>query len=79
MADATIQIKRDTRANWASNNPTLSLGQFGYDTTNHRLYIGTGAASFTTLETAMDYVNIFDSDQQIFRNTSTQLELEYDA
>lgn len=59
----TIKVRRDTATNWSTTNPTLAAGEFGFDTTNNRLKIGTGstawnslgflkAATATTLETA---------------------------
>jgi hypothetical protein len=40
---ATIQIRRDTFANWNGSNPTLVAGEIGLDTTNGAIKIGTGA------------------------------------
>ena len=35
----TISIRRDSAADWTSNNPVLALGELGYetDTTFHKL------------------------------------------
>ena len=44
-----IQLRRDTAANWASNNPTLSEGEIGYDTTNKTLKVGDGTTAWDTL------------------------------
>lgn len=43
------QQRRDTAANWASNNPTLADGEIGYDTTNKLLKVGDGATAWNTL------------------------------
>ena len=46
---AIIQFRRDTAANWTSNNPTLAVGEFGYETDNERYKIGDGATVWTSL------------------------------
>lgn len=40
----SLQIKRDTAANWTSNDPTLLAGQLGYETDTGKLKIGSGVA-----------------------------------
>lgn len=47
----TIKIRRDNAANWASNNPTLALGEFGVvtDTTPKRIKIGDGITAWNSL------------------------------
>ena len=45
----TIQLRRDTEANWTSVNPVLASGQPGYDTTNKVLKIGDGATAWAGL------------------------------
>jgi hypothetical protein len=45
----TIQLKRDTAANWASVNPVMASGQPGYDTTNKLLKIGDGVTAWSSL------------------------------
>ena len=44
-----IQIRRDTEANWTSVNPTLALGEWGYDITNKVCKIGDGTTPWNTL------------------------------
>jgi len=44
-----IQIRRDTAANWTSVNPTLSNGEFGYETDTNKLKIGDGSTAYNTL------------------------------
>ena len=44
-----IQIRRDTEANWTSVNPTLALGEWGYDTTNKVCKIGDGSTAWNDL------------------------------
>tara|TARA_Y100001937_G_scaffold125538_1_gene192583 strand:- start:63 stop:1361 length:1299 start_codon:yes stop_codon:yes gene_type:complete len=47
-----IQLRRDTAADWASNNPTLSAGEFGWESDTNRFKIGTGSAAWNSLEYA---------------------------
>ena len=44
-----LQMRRDTAANWTSNNPMLAQGEIGVETDTGKIKIGTGAASWTTL------------------------------
>lgn len=45
----TIQLRRDTAANWTSENPILAEGELGFET-NTKLYkIGDGVSNWTTL------------------------------
>jgi len=44
-----IQIRRGSSADWASNNPVLSIGELGYDVTNNILKIGNGSNTWSTL------------------------------
>lgn len=46
---AKIKHRRDTAANWASNNPVLDDGELGYDKTNKRLKVGDGATPWLGL------------------------------
>lgn len=44
-----IQMRRDTAANWTSNNPTLSAGEIGFETDTYKLKIGNGSTAWTSL------------------------------
>ena len=44
-----IQLRRDTAADWASNNPTLSEGEFGWESDTNRFKIGDGSAAWNSL------------------------------
>jgi hypothetical protein len=44
-----LQNRRDTAANWTTNNPTLAAGEIGYETDTGKLKIGTGSDNWTTL------------------------------
>ena len=45
-----IKLRRDTAANWTSNDPVLALGEAGYDTTNNELRVGDGTTVWSGLE-----------------------------
>ncbi len=47
-----IQLRRDTAADWTSNNPTLSEGEFGWESDTNRFKIGDGSAAWNSLEYA---------------------------
>ena len=44
-----IQIRRDTAANWTSNDPVLSLGEQGFETDTNKLKIGDGTSAWSAL------------------------------
>ncbi len=45
----TIQLRRDTEANWSSANPILAKGEFGVDLTNKKFKIGDGITAWNDL------------------------------
>jgi len=50
MTDFTrIQLRRDTAANWTTNNPTLALGEMGIETDTRKFKFGDGSTSWTSL------------------------------
>lgn len=49
-----IQLRRDTAANWASNNPVLAQGEIGLETDTNQFKIGNG----TSLWSALSYGGI---------------------
>ena len=44
-----IQLRRDSAANWGAQNPVLSEGELGYDTTNAKAKVGDGVSSWSAL------------------------------
>lgn len=44
-----IQLRRDTAANWASNNPTPAAGEPCYETDTGKLKIGDGSTAYNNL------------------------------
>lgn len=49
MSQQRIQFRRDTSAAWALNNPTLALGEPGYETDTRRWKIGDGNSPWLDL------------------------------
>lgn len=45
----TIQIRRDTAANWTSANPTLAAGEIGFVTDTGQMKIGNGSTAWNSL------------------------------
>lgn len=44
-----IQMRRDTAANWTTQNPVLAQGEFGFETDTEQLKIGDGTTTWTSL------------------------------
>ena len=44
-----FKLRRDTAANWSSNNPTLGDGELGFDRTNVYLKIADGTTAWNSL------------------------------
>jgi hypothetical protein len=44
-----MQQRRDTAANWTSNNPTLAAGEFGIETDTKKLKTGDGTTAWNSL------------------------------
>ena len=53
-----IQLRRDTAANWAANDPVLAIGEIGLDLTTYNFKIGNGIDKWTDL----DYFSIAVDD-----------------
>jgi len=49
MATTTIQVKRDTAANWTSSARILAAGQFGYETDTGKYKVGDGSTAWASL------------------------------
>lgn len=45
----TIQVRRDTAANWTSQNNILALGEIGFETITNKFKIGDGASAWPAL------------------------------
>jgi hypothetical protein len=49
MPAVTIQVRRDTAANWTSANPTLAAGEWALETDTKKIKIGDGTTAWTSL------------------------------
>jgi len=52
MAFKTLQLRRDTAANWTANDPTLAAGEIGVETDTLKFKIGDGSTAWTSLSYA---------------------------
>lgn len=66
-----IQLRRDTAADWVSNNPTLALGEPGHETDTNKLKIGNGVDDWNSLDYAI--IEQFDSEFASLINTPTTI------
>lgn len=54
---AVLRHRRDTAANWTSNNPVLQAGQLGYETDTLKFKFGDGSTSWVSLSySTADYL-----------------------
>ena len=59
-----ILIRRDTTANWTSNNPVLALGEIAADMDLHRIKVGNGVSRWTDLSYCDgDILDVYTSDR----------------
>ena len=49
IVQATIKVRRDTAANFTSNNPTPNAGEWCKETDTDRIKIGDGSTAWTSL------------------------------
>ena len=63
-----IKLRRDTAANWTSNDPVLALGEAGYDTTNNELRVGDGTTVWSGLEAIGGTGNKITAEKTYSRN-----------
>lgn len=79
----TIQIRRDTAANWTAGNPTPLSGQPCWETDTNKLKIGDGATAWSSLpyfpdvqtysvsSTATSYTETATSGEKIVKVTAS--------
>ena len=70
-----IKLRRDTAANWTSNNPILALGEAGHDTTNNELRSGDGTSTWSALAAIGGAGNATSGNILLSENESYQLTL----
>ena len=64
MAYKVLQLRRDTAANWTSNDPTLAEGEIGVETDTLKFKIGDGSTVWTSLGYASIPGGSFDEAAQ---------------
>lgn len=73
-----IQLRRDTAANWETNNPILTQGEIGIDLTNTYFKIGDGITAWNSLQIARNGQDIlYDntiSDRLLSANLQTAID-----
>ena len=74
-----IQLRRDTAAAWADANPTLALGEAGYDLTNNQLRIGDGERAWNALTPLDANVNLSAYATKAELNTESNTRSTADA
>lgn len=65
--NVTIQLRRDTSANWTAENPVLAAGEIGIETNTLKAKVGDGATAWNSLSYAFGITNYVttDTDQNI--------------
>jgi hypothetical protein len=51
-----IQLRRDTAANWTSNNPVLREGEIGIETDTFKMKVGNGSSTWAQITQYMNIV-----------------------
>ena len=54
MATVRIQLRRDSAADWTSEDPTMTEGEIGYETDTNKFKIGDGSTVWSSLEYFID-------------------------
>jgi hypothetical protein len=60
-----IKFRRDTAANWTEQNPTLALGEPGFEQDTNKLKIGDGETAWTALDYSSGGSDSLTSDHNI--------------
>ena len=63
-----ILIRRDTAANWTSNNPTLALGEYGRETDTGNVKCGDGTTPWNSLAYDNTFTNLQDTNFTSLQN-----------
>ena len=57
-----IQFRRGTSTEWSTQNPVLSLGEPGFDTTNNVIKVGDGSTTWTNLSEIGAFAETYTGD-----------------
>lgn len=69
-----IQVRRDTAANWATENPTLASGEFGFETDTNKLKCGDGSTAWSSLDYLSGYLQL-DADNTLSLDSTSSIQL----
>jgi len=72
---AKIQVRNDTAANWTSANPTLLVGEVGYETDTKKKKMGDGVTAWNSLEYNMLQAGDLNDDDTVVKTTVDGVEL----
>jgi hypothetical protein len=72
---AKIQVRNDTAANWTSANPTLLVGEVGYETDTKKKKMGDGVTAWNSLEYNMLQASDLNDDDTVVKTTVDGVEL----
>jgi hypothetical protein len=61
-AKTTIQVRRDTAANWSAINPKLALGEIGLETDTGKFKVGNGTNQWNSI---LFYSNVLSNDSRL--------------
>ena len=59
-----MQQRRDTAAGWISTNPTLLLGELGYESDSGRWKVGNGSTAWSSLPYSFSSDSISEGDSK---------------
>lgn len=76
MSIQRIFLRQDSSTSWVSNNPVLSAGELGYDTTNNYLKCGDGTTPWNTLGQLYDIAGITANATAISAHSTRLTNLE---
>jgi len=74
VAYKELQVRRDTAANWTTNDPTLKAGEFGFETDTGKLKIGDGSTAWVSLDyidSTIDHDSLLNVHQDVNTDADT--------
>lgn len=74
-----IKLRRDTAANWTTDNPVLAEGETGWETDTRRVKLGDGTTAWTDLPYAADEAASVTAEQDRAEAAETVLQDNIDA
>jgi hypothetical protein len=74
-----IQLRSDTAAKWADVNPTLAIGEVGFETDTGKFKIGTGSTAWNSLPYAPTIPSITVTSEMIVDGTILDIDINASA